>query len=54
VEIVGRFAECRNGPKPMDFEVRHVVKRVLRPCLTRDDWGVEGGVAFFHRRGGRT
>jgi hypothetical protein len=32
-------AECRNWLKLMDFEVRHVVERVLRPCLVPDNLG---------------
>ena len=30
-------AECRNWEQLMDFEVRHVVDRVLRPCLRKPD-----------------
>ncbi len=29
--------ECRNWTQLMDFEVRHVVERVLRPCRTEPD-----------------
>lgn len=30
-------SECRNWTQLMDFEVRHVVERVLRPCRLEGD-----------------